>query len=373
MLFKTQRGELQLARNAAKDVFNNTGLKPSVVSPENLSIFGGSLGYASKLIWQEKEILFFAILQWVTIAVAYVLWTKILYWIPDAFWEEVRRSSENDDSGAFTLINIALLLWSFLVIAAASYPLSILNAAMTASHYLRSANKPSTMASCLNLAFNNLGRVWVFTTIDAWITVDAILDRLPRKGRNRSATDELLYYAWKIGTVGVLPALVAGKGYADAAKDSVSVLRSSPARAIGIRMGYSLICWIIGVTAYFGSLYYLTTVGGPKSGTNGLYQFYVIIAVPITIAVGINSVLIRPFYLVMISKLYSDVLPLDEGVTVPTAARKFDVLALIFSVMLSALLALYFFGDELGIRAWIEHLALEDIQTYRQSAPNSGQ
>lgn len=370
MFFRSQRAELQLARNSAKDVFNDNGLKPSVLSSQNISIFGGNLGYAYKLIWQEKEILFFAALQWATIAIAYILWTKILYWIPDAFWDEVGRSSQNDDDGAFTLINIAILIWSFFVVAVASYPLSILNAAMTASHYLRSAGKPSTLANCLNLAFNNLSRLWVFTTIDAWITVDAILDRLPRKGKGRTASDEFLYYAWKIGTIGVLPALVAGKDYTDAAKDSVSVLRHSPVRAIGIRMGYSLICWIIGLSAYFGSLYYLSTVSGPNGRMKGLYDFYLVLAVPIIIAVGVNSVLVRPFYLVMISKLYSDVLQLHEDVTVPTAARKFDLLAVFFSIMLSLLLALYFFGDQLGIRDWIEHLASKDIQDYRQSAPH---
>lgn len=370
MFFKSQRAELQLARNSAKDVFKDTGLKPSVLSSENLSVFGSNLGYACRLIWQEKEILFFAALQWLTIAIAYVLWTKMIYWIPDTFWEEVRRSSEDERKGAFTLINLVILAWSFFVITVASYPLSILNAAMTACHYLRSAGKPSTIASCLNLAFNNLGRLWVFTTIDAWITVDAILDRLPRRGQNRTAGDELLYYAWKIGTIGVLPALVAGKGYTEAAKDSVSVLRHSPVRAIGIRMGYSLICWVIGIATYVGSFYYLSSMGSLKGSSNPLYDLYVTIAAPIILAVGINSVLVRPFYLVMISKLYSDVLPLGEDVTVPTAAKKFDRLALIFSIMLSLLLVLYFFGDQLGIRDWIETLAIEDIQAYRQFAPN---
>jgi hypothetical protein len=37
---------------------------------------------------------------------------------------------------------------------------------------------------------------------------------------------------------------------------------------------------------------------------------------------------------------------------------------LFFSTLLSALLALYFFGDQLGIRGWIEALATKDIQTY---------
>ena len=248
----------------------------------------------------------------------------------------------------------------------ASYPIAILNAAMTATHYLRSAGQSSSIAKCFNLAFKHLGRLWVFTTIDAWITVNAILDRLPRKRGRRTAFDELLYYAWKIGTIGVVPALVAGKGYVEAAKDSVSLLRNQPARTIGIRMGYSLICWIIGIAAYVGGAFYLMGSHGSARRANDVYNFYLLMAVPIVLAAGVTAVVVRPFYLVMVSRLYTDVVPIDRDATTLMVGKKFDVLAVIFAILLCALLAFYFFGEQLGIVGWIKSLATRDIQAHRQ-------
>ena len=358
MFFASQRQALNVARDEAREIFDQTGTKPKILSGQNVSTFFGELGYAVKLIFEEKEIVFFAALQWVVIGIAYTMWTQILDWIPDPVWEQVSR---DDNEISFTLLNLVLLGWSFFVVATASYPISLLNAAMTAAHYLRSAGEASTIARCLNLAFRNLGRLWVFTTIDAWITVDAILDRMPRKRNRRTALDELLYYAWKIGTIGVVPALAAGKGYIEAAKDSISLLREKPLRAIGVRMGYSLICWIIGIAAYAGSFFYFVAFGNFTSRANEVYNFYLLMAVPIIIAVGVTSVLVRPFYLVMVSKLYTDTVPIDRGVTTFTPGQKFDVPAFIFAILLSILIAFYFFGDELGIRAWIESLAAKDF------------
>src|SRR5262245_3057069 len=283
MFFSSQREALNVARQDAREIFDQSGAQPKVLSAQNAATFWQELGSASRLILEEKEIFFFAALQWVVIALAYVFWTKILDWIPEQVWQEVGRSS--DDKASFTLLNLALLGWGFFVVTVASYPIAILNAAMTAPHYLRSAGQSSSIAKCFNLAFKHLGRLWVFATIDAWITVNAILDRLPRKQGRRTAFDELLYYAWKIGTIGVVPALVAGKGYVDAAKDSVSLLRAKPARTIGIRMGYSLICWIVGITAYVGGVLYLVAFDGNARRLNDVYNFYVMMAVPIVLAV----------------------------------------------------------------------------------------
>lgn len=355
-----------MAQNEAKKIFSETNAKPKVLSLQNCSTFFGELGYSAKLIFQEKEIVFFAVLQWLVIGLAYTMWTQILDWIPDSLWEEVEKSNNKDDDGAFTLINLVLLGWSFLVVVVASYPISILNASMTASHYLRSSNQESTIAKCLGLAFKNLGRLWVFTTIDAWITITAILDRLPSKKNKRTALEELLYYAWKVGTIGVLPALVAGKGYTEAAKDSIQLLKEKPARTIGIRMGYSLVCWIIGVSAYIGCIYYFIAFGDNDSKVNEIYNFYFLMAVPIFIAVGVTSVLVRPFYLIMISKLYTDTIPLVNDVTAQPENKGLDLLALFFAVLFSALLSLYFFGDQLGIKEWIQTLAVKDINTYQQ-------
>lgn len=367
MFFRQERDDLRSAQTEAEPLLTGHH-RPRILATENVSTFCDELRYACELIVEEKEIILFAVLQWVAIVAAYLLWTQVLDWIPDSVWQEVRRSSEREDNGAFTLMNLVLLGWSFLVIAAVSYPISLFSAAMVAAHYLRHSDHPSTVGHCLQLAYRNLGRLWVFTTIDAWITVSAILDRLPKKRGRRTAAEELLYYAWKIGTVGVLPALVAGKGYMEAAKDSVSLLRTDPTRTIGIRMGYSLVCWIIGITAYIGAIAYFSAYGEHNPQANEIYNFYFLMVVPILVAAGVTAVLVRPFFLVMTAQLYTDIVPFAK-IDAASEPRGRNLLAFAFLAILAALVGLAAFGPSLGVTEWIESMAAKDIQQYRRANP----
>ncbi|MGE3144237.1 MAG: hypothetical protein AB7K35_01480 [Pseudorhodoplanes sp.] len=353
MIFAAERAALNAAEEEVRAQFERAGTTPQILSTGNLSTFAREFGYAIRLVANEKEIVFFAALQWAVIGVAYLVWIQVLDWIPDHVWEKV---SNSDNEITFGLLNTVLLAWSFLVVAVASYPISLLNAAITAAHYLRSAGERSTMAGCLDLATRHLGRLWVFTTIDAWVTVTAIVDRLPSKRNRRTALDEFLYYAWKIGTIGIVPALVAGKGYAEAAKDSVALLTAKPARTIGIRMGYSLICWIIGVATYLGALAYLMRHPGFDK-VNEVYNFYLLMAVPILIAVALTAVLVRPFYLVMVSKLYTDQVPVQRAAVSQPGSRSVDTMAAIFVTLFCFLLVVTVFAEPLGVRAFIEWVA----------------
>lgn len=363
MFLKTYK-ELKSVSSKTTELTRGRGYDTGLFAGQNISTFWRQFGYAFRLIAEEKEIVFCAMLQWLVIGLAYVMWTQVLDWIPDDLWNAVRDSNDNNRDGAFTLVNLVLLAWSFLVVVVASYPLSLLNAAMVAAHYLHHSGQASTLAKCLRLAGANLGQLWIFTTIDAWITVTAILDRLPRKRGRRTLADEALYYAWKIGTIGITPALVAGKGFKHAALDSIKIIRQEPVRAIGTRMGYSLLCWIIGVTSYVGAFYYFKAVGGAGGEANRIYNAYFIFAVPILIAVGATTVLLRPFYLVMVSRLYSDVISPSIDTEMPES-RGLDWLAFVFGILLCVLVAMYLLGDQLGIRTWIEALSAKDLTNYR--------
>lgn len=371
MFFEAQQGILEVAQNEAAKIFNETQVKPKILSKQNLATFSSELKYACKLMLEEKEILFFAALQWLAIGLGYLLWTQMIDWIPNSVWEEVGKAKNSNKDIEVFLLNLVLLGWTFFIVIVVSYPLSLFSAAITASHYLKNSNQISTIASCLRLASKHLGRLWVFTIIDAWITINRILERIPKKRSSDSYSEnndsfatrvlkELMYYAWKIGTIGIQPALIAGKDYVDAVKDSIHLLKTYPMRVIGIRMGYSLICWVVGICAYIGGILYLTKFGfhDKHSYTITIYNFYLTLVIPIFIAVGVISVLVRPFFLIMISKLYTDVISLDQAATVVPQGRKFNFLALLFAVLLSILLLLYFFGDQLGIRQWIESIAV---------------
>ena len=71
MFFASEREALTLARKEASEIFDRTGAKPKVLSAQNLSTFWGGLGYSFKLIFAEKEIVFFAASQWLVIGLAY--------------------------------------------------------------------------------------------------------------------------------------------------------------------------------------------------------------------------------------------------------------------------------------------------------------
>jgi hypothetical protein len=333
------------ARNHAQAVLAASGTKPSVFSLKHFSAMRQDVTYAVRLMMQEKEILLFAALQWLVIGIAYLMWTQVLDWIPDSVWAEVARDASDKGGTSTDWANLAIWGWSLLVIATAAYPLALLNASIVASHYLKSSGQASTVPACLNLASKNLGRVWLFTALDALITAGAILDRLPsKKRRKRTAVEEAAYYAWKIATIGALPSLVSGKTFVDSANESVWLLEDQPVRAIGIRMGYSLICWIIGVLAYVGAIVTFIMFGSSPTGENWVYHGYVLVGAPIFVAIGIVS-LIRPVFVLAISKLYTDVVPVNveiEGTVTVESGTEIDWPTLIFAMLTGTTLALYF-------------------------------
>ena len=332
------------ARNHAQGVLAASNTKPKVLSLKNFTAMRQDVTYAARLMMQEKEILLFAALQWVVVGLAYLMWTQVLDWIPDSVWAEVARASAENRDTPGALASLAIWGWSLLIIATAAYPLALLNAAIVASHYLRSSGQPSTIAACFKLASKNLAKIWLFTAMDGIVTASAILDRLPKKRGRRTALEEAAYYAWKIATVGALPSLVSGKGFVDAANESVWLLEDQPVRTIGIRMGYSLVCWIIGVLAYAGAIVTVMLFGAPLNGENLVYHFYVLMGAPIFIAVGITS-LIRPIFVIAIAKIYTDVVPVNveiEGTVVVQPANEIDWPTLVFAMLLGIVLALYF-------------------------------
>ena len=331
------------ARSAAQGILAAAGTKPKLLSRGNFAAARADLAYAVKLMIQEKEILLFAGLQWLVIGMAYLLWIQVIDWIPDSVWAEVARAAESDRDAETGVANLALWGWSLLIVATAAYPIAVLNASITAAHYLRASHRPSTIGGCLHIAFRNMGRLWLFTAMDAWVTVHAILDRLPRKRGKRTAAEEAAYYAWKVATAGVLPSMVAGNSFAMAAKESIRLLEDQPVRTIAIRMAYSLLCWIVGVAAYLGAIVFVIKFAGPLGGENGLYHFYLLMGAPIFFAVGLTS-LLRPFFVLAVAKLYTDVIPVDveAGPSVAEAETIVDIPAMAFVMAICFLLTFYF-------------------------------
>jgi hypothetical protein len=369
-MFHSVRNPLNQARDEATEYLERQGHRPKTFSVDNFSTFFGNIPEVVKLLEKEPEILFFAIAQWLVVWVAYLAWVQMLHWIPDELWNAVGSANENDGKSAFTLINLALLAWSFLIVCAASYPIGLCNAAMVAVHDLRTSGQKVTIGRCLAVADRHLGRIWLFTVIDSWITVKAILDRLPKKHYHRTALDELLYYAWKLATMGVVPALVNGRDFVAAGKDSITLLEWQPQRALGLRLGYSAVCWVIGIASYVSAIFLFQYGWGPRR-PHYIYEGYLLLAIPAFVAAGIVTVVIRPFYLLSVARFYTDANDVTGEVNkdVTSVPGWLDLLssqnALCFCVTFAVVFLAVFFGDQIGLTAWINGLAQQDLANYR--------
>lgn len=309
-------------------------------------------GQAIKLIFTEQEILVFAILQWVAIGLGYFLWVQMLDWIPEEVW----RSTETSDSGS--VADLVLLAWSFVIVGIVALPIGILNACIGAVHFLRRQNRPSTIAACLQIVLPRAWPLWIFSWTDSWITVSQILKRLPKKrGSGNSVLSEALYYAWKLGTIGVLPALLSGRGLVDAGKDSVLLVKNKIADTSLLRVGYSLICWVVGVGTYIGTIFFFIFFDNliPDGEIySTIYEFYFWAGVPILVAVGFILLFLRPIYTISSADIYSDYLQeTNQPLLLPQPPSQLTSVVVAVLVLLAVVAAVFFFRDQLGITAML--------------------
>ena len=324
------------------------GIKQKPKRAGALKYFFIRAGQAIKLVFLEREIIVFALLQWVAIGLGYFLWVQMLNWIPEEVW----RSTENSDSGS--IADIVLLAWSFIIVGIVALPIGILNACIGAVHFLHRQGRPSTIAACLQIVLPRVWPLWVFSWTDGWITVNRILDRLPKK-RNwpPSALSEALYYAWKLGTIGVPPALLSGRGLIEAGKDSILLVKNKIADTALLRVGYSIICWVVGISAYIGTIIFFIVFDDlVPSGEiySTIYEFYFWAGVPIVIAVGIILLFLRPIYTISSADIYADYLQeRNEPLMLPQPPSKLTSVMVAVLVLLAIVMAVIFFRDQLGI------------------------
>ena len=358
------RDELAPAQEEAQTFLAQQGLKPKVFSFSNLFEFFNNIPGVARLIAKEPEIIFLVFVQFIVIYLSYLAWIQMIKWIPDSVWNEIVRASEKHQAQPYAyFIDLLMFGWAFIIVTVASLPVSICNAAMVAVYNLRASGEKTSLGECLGIATLHSGKIWIFTTIDAWITVRAIFDRLPKKNAPpRTALDELLYYAWKVATIAVTQSLVIGKGFIDAGKDSIKLLTTQTTRVICLRLGYSAVCWIIGILSYFGTLLYYVKFGDSGYGPHWLYNFYLLIGTPLFFSIGIVTVIVRPFYFLAVSKLYSEVIDVTAETRNEVDMVDSDTLLrlswvrLLFFLLLAIIIFLLVFGNQIGLVDWVSQL-----------------
>ncbi len=319
--------------------------KPTKI--ESLSYFSRCILHSSKLIFTEKEIITFALLQLVCIALGYYLWVQMLDWIPEAVWESARHSDKASTADCI------LLLWSFICVGLVTYPLGLLTACMGVAHFLHENEEESTIAKCFRVVLPRAWSIWIFSWIDGWWTVNRILERLPKKrdrvSLSQKLVNEAIYQSWKIASLGVLPALITGRGIADSCKDSLGVLKTHFKDICRLRIAYSVICWIFGIGSYIGCIFIAPYILKHMSNSNDIYTFYVFAGFPMLVALFFIQVLFRPIYILSACRIYSDYV--DENniqITLPTVS-KFSSTIVAFLVLATIIATVFLYRDELGI------------------------
>lgn len=321
---------------------------------ENPGYFGSigsfftSIAASLRFIFTEKENIVFALLQWATIALVYFIWTQGLSWVPEEIW---KNDTEN------TAANIILLVWSLACVGLAAFPLGILTACMNASCLLRFQNKESTFTDCMKAAFSRAGTLWIFSWIDGWWTVKRILERLPKKNDHTSRAvkyeRELLYQLWKMISLGFIPALLYGRSFKDACKDSLFLLKKRFLPLIKLRLGYSFVCWIVGIGCYAGTVLFFCYMDKMPDEYD-IYSWYFYAGLPLILALLIIMILFRPLYIISACRIYINY-ACDEGITpnLPQRTSAFTNILVIFLCFAAIIGVVLLFHQQLGIDSFI--------------------
>ena len=301
--------DLDFVAEEVRTYLDEKDIKPGIWKRENFAEFFRRSGYAISLIAREKEIILFSVLQWVAIALVAYLWGQMLGWVPH---ELLNVRSLHD-----LLVDLAVLAWSYLCAALVAYPIAFLTAAMGAAHMLRQQGQPSTIGACLKLALPSSGRLWTFYIWDGWQTFKRIADNVPRKGgyyrpKGERVLARATHHAWKSGTLGMPPALLAGKGLVDAANESISLFKSRSTEVLKLRGGYAAICGIVVLSGLFATIALFVFGFTPPPGTEPKTIYVLWIGVPIFATLAVIELFVRPVYVIAACQLYSDFLKEDR-------------------------------------------------------------
>tara|TARA_B100000780_G_C21080669_1_gene435137 strand:+ start:170 stop:1483 length:1314 start_codon:yes stop_codon:yes gene_type:complete len=332
--------------------------------------FTSKISYALSLGFKEKEIFFFGVMQWMFVFLACILWIQMLFWIPQPVWDAVSQCIEdnNGDAEGCTLIaDIPLTLWGYFCILLAAFPVGIFSSAMGSAHFMHKQNKESTVVKCVRSALANAWTTWAFHFIDGFITVRQIVNRLPQSGNQpqtpmiikmnkiRRAKEEALYYAWKIGSAGVLPNMVLGNNLIDSGKNSLKFVRARFVEISKLRAAYSSICWVVGVAAYIGAIVTLLFMGDSiytDSGGLAIPKIYQYLMIPVSFALLVVMIFLRPIYILTICNLYSDYLAsINEQPVLPDDPSTGVKAGIVFGFLCILAILVIIFRDQMGLTA----------------------
>lgn len=343
----TIKNELADLKSNAYKNYNNKG-RPSITTA-TLGFFK-SCGVSLYLIFTEKENILFAFMSLVCMALVYFFGIKVLDWIPQEVWDSLKA----EEGKNHTLLDLILIIWAFICVGIVAYPLGIFTACMGASYMLRFQGKESTISECLKIVLPKSWTLWIFSWIDGWWTFCRIVDRLPKKNDRTPASTkimkETIYQAWKLASLGFLPATVCGRNLKEACADSLKLMKDRFSMQAKLRIGYSVVCWIVGIGSYIGTIFMVFYSNDLKIGSNEIYSFYFLAGAPIVVALTIIMLFFRPLYIISACRIYA-FYAREKGIEVelPEKSPKFVSSLIVFLLLLAAVAVVYLWRDELGL------------------------
>ena len=276
---------------------------------ESLSYFSRCFLYSSKLIFKEKEIIFFALLQLVCIGLAYWSCVQMLHLMHDI------GPAYNGPRG-YQGHGYVLLIWIIFVFILTGGLLGLLTACMGAAHFLHESGQESTIIKCLRIVLPKVWSIFKLYLIDACWAIGRVKTHMPlsifypktltytRLSGNFVADRwmrEAIYQAWKISLLGVLPALIVGRGTAEACKDSLGILKTHFKTLQQLKIAYSSLRWRIGLGALVIGMFF-----GPNIFPHLAEENYVLsVMLPMIFALFFIQVFLKPIYILSICRIYS--------------------------------------------------------------------
>lgn len=193
--------------------------------------------------------------------------------------------------------------------------------------------------------------------MDGLITVRQIISRFPSKNDHRTpaqiAAEEAAYYAWKVGSAGMLPNIVLGNGLVLSAKNSLKFLKANVGEILKLRMAYSAICWVLGILACIGGGILLAFMGDALYTTAGVHssgEIYLFFIIPVGIALSVVMVILRPIYILSLCDMYSEYLYKNNAeVPLPSDPSNGKKAAVIFLLLSLAILGVSLLRDEISL------------------------
>lgn len=154
-------------------------------------------------------------------------------------------------------------------------------------------------------------------------------------------------------SLGFIPALLYGRSFKDACKDSLFLLKKRFLPLIKLRLGYSFVCWIVGIGCYAGTVLFFCYMDKMPDEYD-IYSWYFYAGFPLIIALLTIIVLFRPLYIISACRIYINY-ACDEGITpnLPQRTSAFTNILVIFLCFAAIIGVVLLFHQQLGIDSFI--------------------